>query len=245
MNDAKLTSVALIAAVVVGGGFYVYGKKIEKRAQAPATITVSGDAKVSAKPDIGQLSFGVTTGRMGTAKDALESLNKRMASIVDAVKKAGIPEKDITTESFYMNPAYDWTDGRQVLRGYEATQSLRVKVRNLDTVGDILSVATAAGANQAGNVDFTIDNPDAVRAEARGEAIADAKAKAKVLADQLGLRLGRVLNFSEGGGYYPPVMYARDAMATGMGGGADMEKAVLPVGEQDVNMSVSITYELE
>ncbi len=243
MTDSKIISTALIAAVVVGGGFYVYGKKIDKRTQAPASITVTGDAKVSAMPDIGMLSFGVTTGRMPTAKAALDSLSTRMNAILAAVKNAGIPEKDITTEQFYMNPAYDWSDGRQTLRGYEATQSLRVKVRDLDKVGDILSVATAAGANQAGNVDFTIDNPDAVRAQARGEAIADAKAKAKVLADQLGLSLGRVLSFSEGGGYYPPVMYARDAMS--MGGAENQAKVDIPVGEQDVNMQVSITYELE
>jgi uncharacterized protein YggE len=235
----------LIVAVAVGGAFYLSGKRMEARAQTPASITVTGDSKVSAKPDIAQLSFGVTTGRMSTAKEALDSLSKRMAAIIDAVKKAGVEEKDITTESFYMNPAYDWTDGRQTLRGYEATQSLRVKVRDLDKVGDILSVATNAGANQAGNVDFTIDNPDAVRAQARGEAIADAKAKAKVLAGQLGLSLGRVMNFSEGGGYVPPMVYGRDAMATGIGGGPSMEKAVLPVGEQDVNVQVSITYELQ
>lgn len=242
MND-KITSFALILAVVVGGGFYVYGKKLDVRGQAPASITVSGDAKVSAKPDIAELSFGVTTGRMGTAKDALASLTKRMNAILDAVKKAGIEEKDINTESFYMNPAYDWSDGRQTLRGYEATQSLRVKVRDLDKVGDILTVATNAGANQAGNVNFIIDNPDAVRAQARGEAISDAKAKAELLADQLGLKLGRILNFSEGGGYVPPMMYARDA-AVGMGGGGPEASIAMPVGEQNVNMQVSITYEL-
>ncbi len=243
MND-KITSFALILAVVVGGGFYVYGKKIDMRAQAPASISVTGDSKVSAQPDIGQLSFGVTTGRMGTAKAAIDSLSKRMNAVLAAVKAAGIDEKDITTEQFYMNPAYDWTDGRQVLRGYEATQSLRVKVRDLDKVGDILTVATNAGANQAGSVSFTIDNPDAVRAQARGEAIADAKAKAKVLADQLGLSLGRVLSFNEGGGYTPPMMYSRDA-AMGMGGANAEQSLPMPVGEQDVNMSVSITYELK
>ncbi len=243
MNDSKILPIAIIAAVVVGGVFYVYGKKLDVRAQAPANITVSGDAKVSAKPDIAQVSFGVATGRMSTAKDALASLSKRMNTILDAVKKAGIEEKDITTEQFWMSPAYDWSDGRQTLRGYEATQSLRVKIRDLDKVGDILTIATNAGANQAGNVDFIIDNPDQVRAQARGEAIADAKAKAKLLADQLGLSLGRILNFSEGGGYAPPMMYSRDAM--GMGGAENQASVPMPVGEQDVNMQVSITYELK
>lgn len=249
-KNTPLTALALIASVVVGGGFYVYGKHLD-REPAPATsgtITVSGEGKISVAPDIAELSFGVTTGVQSTAKAASDKVAKDMAKIIAAVKGLGIEEKDIKTESFYLNPSYDWTDGRQRLRGYEASQSLRVKVRDLDKVGDVLTAATDNGANQAGGVSFTLDNPDAKQAEARTAAIADAKEKAEELARQLDERLGDVQSFSESGnGWYPPT-YMEKREAYGMGGAGDMavaQSAVMPSGEQEIVINVTITYELE
>lgn len=239
-----------ILVVIIGGGFYVYGKNIEIGAAGgqPVMISVTSDAKVSAAPDIATLSFGVQTGRQTSAKAAIELVQKNMSSVIAAVKKAGVEEKDIATENFWLNPAYDYVNGSQVARGYEAGQSLRVKVRDLDKVGDVLSAATSAGANQAGGVSFQIDDTDDLMAEARAEAISKAKAKAEVLAGSLGMRIVRVTGFNEGGGAYPmPVpMMARD-MSYGIGGGGMdmMEKAIdLPAGQQDVTAVVTITYEI-
>ena len=193
-------------------------------------------------PDIASLSFGVTTGRRVSAKDAMTVLSRQMNAVFDAVKKEGIEQKDFTTEQFSLSPVYDWSNNRQTIIGYEASQSLRVKVRDLDKVPDVLSAATNAGANQAGSVNFTIDDPEKAQAEAREEAIENAKEKAQVLARQLGLHLGRITSFNEnGGGYNPPMpMYSRaENMA------ADGAQALpMPSGEQDVNVTVSITYEL-
>jgi uncharacterized protein YggE len=235
-----------ILAVVIGGAFYVAGKNIEKRpvAATPGIISVSGEGKVTVTPDIAMISFGMQTGRMDTAKAAMAKLSTGMNKVFDAVKNSGVEEKDITTEQFTLNPVYDWTDGGQVFRGFEASQSLRVKVRDLDKVTDVLGAATAAGANQAGNVNFTVDNPEAKQAEARQKAIDQAKEKAKTLAAQLGVQLGDIQNFSEGGGGYPsPVMMRSEY---GMGGGvADQKSIPLPSGEQDVTAYVTITYELK
>ena len=233
----------VLAAVIIGGSFYVYGKKIEVKDVAPTLITVSGEGKASAVPDIAELSFGVQIQHQLTAKAAMDQLGKGMTAVFDAVKKAGVPEKDIKTESLSLNPAYDWNDGRQVMRGFDASQSLRVKVRDLDTVSDVLAAATNAGANQAGGVSFIVDDPEKSRAEARQEAITLAQAKAITLARQLGMSLGKLKNFSEGGDYEPPVMYAR--------GMAMMDKAMevtptpLPAGEQEVRVQVTLTYELK
>lgn len=249
MEDHKFTVAhALLLAVIVGGGFYIYGKHIDRMPTtvAPGTITVTGEGEVTIAPDIAELSFGVTTGVQTTAKAASDKIAKDMNAILAAVKAMGIAEKDIATESFYLNPSYDWADGRQRLRGYEATQSLRVKVRDLDKVGDVLTAATDNGANQAGGVNFTLDNPEGKKDEARTEAIADAKKKAEDLAAQLGQTLGDVQSFQENsGGWYPPVMYAAREEAYGVGGAvADKASVPMPSGEQDLTVSVTITYEL-
>ena len=242
---------ALGAVVVIGGLFFLGGKWIETdhRPQT-ATISVSGDGRAFVVPDIAKISVGVQTGRQTTAGAAMEKLKADMDKVLAAVKAAGVEQKDITTENFWLNPVYDYVDGRQIARGYEANQSVRVKIRNLDNVSAVLGAATDAGANQAGSVEFTVDDPDATRDAARAEAIAKAQKKADILANQLGVRLVNIIGFGEGysGGVTPPMYLSRDA-AYGMGGGSDsavMEKAVaLPVGEQEVTVNVTITYEVK
>lgn len=240
---------ALIVAVAVGGSFYLSGKHLEvkHRNDQPSTITVSGDGKAFAIPDIAQLNVGVQTGRQSTANAAMTKLKASMDPVIAAVKAQGIDDKDITTQNFWLNPVYDYSNGTQIARGFEAGQSLSIKVRDLDKASDVLGAATAAGANQAGGVQFTVDNPEAVQAEARANAIKEAQEKAQVLAKQLGVGLGKILNFSEGygGGYPTPMYYSKDAMM-GVGGARMEDQAVqLPVGEQEVNINVSITYELD
>ena len=237
---------ALLTAVIIAGGFYIGGKYIEVDDRDPPMISVTGEGKVSIAPDVAELSFGVTTGRKQTASLAMESLKKSMEAAFSAVKDQGIEEKDIRTENFSLYPAYDWSNGRQTLLGYEANQSLRVKVRDLDKVSTVLGAATSAGANQAGSVSFIIDDPEGARAQAREEAIVQAKEKAQVLARQLGMSLGEIRGFNEGGGYSPPMPYA----ARGMEMDASEEKlqaqaTPLPAGEQEIQITVSISYELE
>lgn len=233
-----------VLLVLLAGGFYLTGKIIEQRDFTPMTITVDADGKVSAPPDIAVVSFGVQTGRQGTAQQAIKLLADKMQQVIDAVKKDSIEDKDISTDSFSLSPAYDWKDGQQIPRGFEANQSLHVKVRDLDKIGAILSAVTAAGANQIGGVDFTIDDPEKLQAMARGKAITKAEAKAQKLATELGKSLKRLKGFSEGGGYGPPMPYAKANIALDQAGGASMESVPVPTGEQDITVSVSLTYEL-
>lgn len=244
------TTHAIIVAVLIGGAFYMAGKHLDRQPTQPTTgtITVSGEGKIAITPDLAELNFGVTTGAQTTANTASDKLTADMEKILAAVKALGIEDKDITTESYYLNPVYDYTTGGQRLRGYEASQTLRVKVRDLTKVSDVLTAATDNGANTAGGVSFTLEDPEAKKDEARTEAIANAKAKAEALAQQLGEELGEVQSFSEsGGGWYPPIYMAREAY--GMGGDVDMAvsdgKTMMPSGEQDLTVTVSITYELE
>ncbi len=233
-----------LTAVLIAGVCFIIGKNIEVRGYMPVQVSVTGIGKVAAAPDIAELSFGVQTGRQKTAQLAMEKLRTDMDAIVEAVKKAGIEEKDIRTESLWLNPAYDWVDGVQVARGFEANQSLRVKVRDLELIGKVLSDATAAGANQAGGVSFTIDDPELLKAQAREEAIADAKEKAKVLADQLGKSIDKLQAYAESeyGSPMPPMMYERSMAMDAYGGGGAVP---VPAGEQEINVNVMLTYVLK
>ena len=252
MDDTRTLSVqppvwmpfVLLLAVVVGGLFYVHGKKVEVRDATPALITITGDGKAYAVPDIAELSFGVQIQRQSTAKQAMDMLAKDMEAVIAAVKKAGVDEKDIRTEGLSLQPAYDWNEGRQIARGFDASQSLRVKVRDMDSVSDVLAAAANGGANQVGGVNFVVDDPDTVQAQARQEAIDKAQEKAQMLAQQLGMHLGKVKNFSEGGGYTPPMPYGRGGVMMMEAKAMDVAAPPLPAGEQEVNIQVSITYEL-
>ena len=130
------------------------------------------------------------------------------------------------------------------MRGFDASQSLRVKVRDLDTVSDVLAAATNAGANQAGSVNFVVDDPEKARAEARQEAIDQAQEKAKTLAAQLGMQLGKIKGFSEGGGYMPPVMYGRGGAMEMDAKAMEVAPTPLPPGEEEMTIQVTLTYEL-
>lgn len=232
----------VVAAIV--GLLYVGGKFVETRDTTYPTITVTGEGKAFVVPDIAEVSLGIQTGRVPSATEAMRRLREGMNAVVAAIKKSGVEDKDIRTENFYLNPVYDWTEKGQIPRGFEASQSVRVKVRNMDKVSDVIGMATSAGANQAGNVTFTVDDPEGKRAEAREKAIAKAKEKAQKLAEGLGMSLGDIKGFDEGGYGGPPIAMMRD-MAMGMAGGGGGPPLPVPGGEQEVIIQVTITYELE
>jgi uncharacterized protein YggE len=208
-------------------------------------ITVDGTGKASVTPDVAILMFGVDTQRQTSAKAAMNKLAKDMQAVMDAVKAKGIDDADIQLQSLSLNPEYDWTTNQQVLRGYRATQNIRVKVRDLDLSGDVLAVATEAGSNQIGGVEITVDNPDAAKAKAREEAINTAKEKAEKLAKELGVRIVRMTAFSEGGGYMPPVMYDKAMMMESRGVGGGVAPTPIPTGDQEISVTVNISYEVE
>lgn len=237
--------VLLLCALILGG-LFVVGKYVEVRGVEKVMISVDAEGKVMAQPDIALLEFGVQTDRMKTAQEVMASLSKKMGAIVDAAKATGVAEKDISTQALWLNPAYDYVDGKRVDRGFEAGQNLQVKVRDLDKIGDVLNAAVTRGANQVGSVSFTIDDPEELRAKAREMAITKAKEKAVKLAAQLGKSLGKLSGFNEGFVGYP-VNYDRasNAKMEVMSVGAGAPAPVLPAGEQEISVTVTLTYELK
>jgi len=223
---------------------------------ATNTITVSGEGEVFAVPDTATFSVTIQE-EAKQVKDAQEVATEKSNDIIAYLKKQGVEEKDIKTADYSVYPQYDYTNaacsggycppGRQVLRGFQVSQTLTVKVRDTEKAGDLLSGVGELGATSVSGLSFELDTADqtAKEAEARGEAIEDARTKAEALAGQLGVSLVRIVGFSENGNY--PVYYAKAEMsmaADGRGGAALPPSPQIPVGENKITSNVSVTYEI-
>ncbi len=204
------------------------------------TIVVDGEGKVTAKPDVAMIELGVIT--EGRTVDQIQSSNtQKMNAIIAAVKESGIASDDIQTKQYSLNPKYNWDDGKQTLDGYTISQNVSVKVRDMNKVGDVIGKAGELGANQVGGMQFVIDDPKALEAQARDLAIDEAKEKAEILAKKLGLTVVRAISFNES---TVPVSSPRPYLAMEK---SDMAMAVAPTieaGSQDVMSYVSVTFEV-
>jgi hypothetical protein len=228
------------------------GKYIGKPLDSKNVLTVSDTGEIYAKPDLAITTFSVISNAKTVAK-AMSDNTAKMNAVTDFLKKQGIKDTDLKTTNFSVYPKYEWAkatefypSGRQVLIGYEVQQSLEVKIRDMEKIGDIVQGATDAGSNQVGNLQFTIDKEDDLKVQAREEAIKKAKAKAKELASQLGVSLVRVSSFSENSSALRPYYDSYVAKeAYGMGGSSEsVPTASVQTGENKISVSVTITYEI-
>lgn len=239
-------AIALIAyvAILTRNALRTYDY-IGKAPAASEQITVSGTGKVTATPDVAEISIG-TISQSATVNQATKDNTDKMNKIVDAVKNEfKIDAKDVQTSNYNVSPNYDYTDGRQRITGYTVSQSLSVKVRDFTKTGDLLGRATELGANSVSGPVFTIDNPEKFQEEARAIAIKQAKEKASVLAGQVGIKLGRIVSYSEGNNGTVIPLYAKAEMsALGSARDAAMPAPVIESGSQDIQIDVSISFEL-
>ncbi len=203
------------------------------------TVSFTGEGKVTAKPDVAVLDLAIVT-QAATSKEAQDQNSQKSKTLTDFLKKQGIEDKDIKTTSYNIYPQYLYPiNGKPTINGYQVNESIQVKIRDLDKTNKILDGVVSAGVNQINNLQITIDNPEKLKDEARQKAIDDAKAKANALKDQLGIRLGRIINFTESGtGVPPPIIYAKE----GIGGGGGPS---IPTGENEITTSVTITYQIK
>jgi len=224
------------------------GKYIGQEIESRSTIAVSDSAEIYAKPDLALISFSVKTEKK-TVAQAMTENTKQMNLVIDSIKETGVDKKDLKTVDFNIYPRYDYDrtssiypSGERILVGYEITQSLQVKIRDLDKIGEIIQKATNVGANQVSSLQFTIDDEDELREQVRKEAIDKTKDKAKKLANQLGVDLGRVIGFNEGS-QSPNYDYMMEK-SVGIGGGGAIEAPQIETGENKIEVTVSIIYEI-
>lgn len=214
------------------------------------TITVSDFGEVYAKPDLAMIDFSVVS-EAKEVSDAMQENTKKMNKVIEALKEQGVEEKDLKTTSYNIYPRYDYLkteyiSGERVLVGYEVRQALEVKIRFIEKIGTIISKATEAGSNQVGSLQFVIDDEEELKKQARELAIEKVKEKAVQSTSQLGVRLGKITNFSEN--FYTPYYDARNLYlkeeAVGMGGADAVPAPSIESGENIISVSVTITYEI-
>jgi uncharacterized protein len=220
--------------------------------QPTNTISVSGYGEVFAAPDIATFSFTVSS-KKSTVAAAQAEATQKINAVTEYLKSAGVDAKDLQTTDYSINPQYEYQNstcaggycpGRSVLTGYEVRQTTSVKVRDTGKAGDLLAGVGGKGATEVSGLSFTFDDPQKVQDDARGKAITNAKDKAEELADQLGVRIVRVVSFSEGGNYNP-VPYAKLEAQTAGRGAADAAVAPqIEIGQNKVTSNVSVTYEI-
>lgn len=248
----RLVAIFLIVASVFVAILAIDGFSGLFEPGAPATnvISVEGTGKATMVPNIATISFTVM-GEGKTASMAQDEATKKNNVALALITEKGVDEKDVKTTSYNLSPKYSYPqpcysgpcvyDEQRVI-GYVVNQTTEVKVRDLAMVGDLLSSLGDAGVSQLYGPNFTVEDEDSVRAEARKEAIEEARAKAKVLARDLGVRLVRVVSFSENYGGYPMPFYRADM---GMGGAMEAKASpeVAP-GENEFVSNVVISYEI-
>lgn len=213
--------------------------------EALRTLNVSGVGVVYLTPDIAYITIGVNTQREN-ASEAVEANKEQTTALIQAIKDAGVEDKDIRTNNFsiWSNPQYD-EFGQISGTGttYVVDNTVNVTVRDINKLGDLLDSAITAGANSIYSIQFDVEDKTKAQEEARTKAVEDAKAEAAGLAETSGVTLDVIQNISyyEGGGsYYYDMGYGKG----GGGGGASVESAAVPIqpGQLAVTVTVSMTY---
>lgn len=262
-NDKKqIVKYAMILAIVLA--VFVGVKTISalkeysyigKDVPAMSVVSVVGKGEISVKPDVASFVYSVTE-EGKTAGEAQDKVTKKSNAAIDALKNAGIEEKDIKTVSYNIYPRYDYIQatcaqyscppGKSVIAGYEVSQSVEVKVRNIEKAGDMLALVGGLNISNVSSLSFVVDDMDGLKAEVRKQAIIDAKEKAKVLAKELGVKFDNIISFYESNGDVYPIMGERMYDAYGAGVmSATKVSPELPTGENKLTSQVTITYSIK
>jgi len=205
-----ITATLLAASALAGVGAPTL-IRAESTAPKPGTISVNGTGSVTTEPDTATISLGVVT-QGATAREAMQNNSTAMAKVIDALKREGLAAKDLQTEYVSLSPRYD-QQGREVT-GYDASNSVSARVRDLGHVGDVIDAGVAAGANNVSGPSLSREDRDKLYNDALEKAVADAKEKADVLARAAGVAVGAVQSVSEnqqGGGPMPVTFGALEA----------------------------------
>lgn len=205
------------------------------------SITVTGEGEVVAVPDIAKIELGYIAEKKTVVQAQKDNTDKMNAVIKKLKEDFKIDAKDIKTTNYNIMPSYDWYEGVRTLKGYQVSQNVSVKIRDLDTVGAIMESAGTLGLNQIGSLSFEIDDEEELKQQARIKALKAAKEKAETLADAAGVKLGKIISFSESSNQPYPIYRANYALeAEGMGGASPEIEA----GSTEIKITATVEYEI-
>lgn len=205
---------------------------------------MTGSGLVTGEPDIATLNLGVSVEKE-TVAEAREEAAIAMTAVIDSLETNDIAENDIQTERFSIYPQYNYTENGRVLRGYSVNNTVRAKVRELESLSEVIDDAAEAGGDTVvvNNIQFMIEDSTALQTQARALAVKDAEAKAKTLADASGVTLGKPITITETSYTTPPpVAYAAEAAFAD-----DSARSATPIeaGELTVTVNITVVYEIE
>ena len=232
-----------MSAVIVGLAALGAASAARADDDRPRTITVNAAGTVEAEPDLADISLGVVTEAEKAGKAVADNA-KAMSRVIEALKKAGIPAKDIATDQYAINPIYTHyksaSDGQSNrIDGFRVTNNATVVVRDVTRLGELIDLAAENGANQFRDIAFRVSGQDGKLDEARREAMANAIRRAKLYAEVAGAELGKVMTISEHvHGIPPQPRYS--------GREASMAAATpIEPGQQRLTVNVSVVWELD
>lgn len=236
----KLTLALLLAAVAVPAAS-ASAQTQPLPAISGTRLDVVATGEVMRVPDVAHITAGVVT-TAPSATAALEQNARQMASVRQALRNAGIADRDIQTSSINLHPDYrhDERGGNPQIIGYRASNEVTVKFRDIKSAGKILDALVAQGANQISGPMLGIDKPEQAMDEARVAALASARARAELYAKASDKRVGRILSISETGNMQVPMMRMR-----AQGGMVAADSTSIEPGQQAVSVSLMVSFELE
>lgn len=217
--------------------FYFIGKA----ESSERLLSVESQGKVTVVPDIAVTTMGMIA-EAPTVAEAQQKNTQTMNNLIERLKSLGVESKDIQTANYNVYPQYNYTEAEgQVLKGYQVSQNVTVKIRNLQNANNVLALAGEVGLNNVSGINFTIDDRDVYKAQAREIAIKKAQEKALNLSRTLGVRVVGVVSYNEyeGGNEYP--LYKANAMVESDAGG--VAPSIEP-GSTDVILNVNVTYQI-
>lgn len=221
----------------------------EQAMDAIPVLTVSGSGEARVAPDLATVRLGVIA-QAPTARAAQEQVSRTAGAVLEAIRKLGIKDEDIQTSGLSLSPLYsqprpgtEEESRAPRITGYQANNSVTIRVEDLTKVGPVIDAGLGAGANTLDGVEFGLRNDEVARSQALADAAVKARAKAQTLASALGLRLGNVLEVAEGGVSVLPQPYPRYGRAMAE---LSMAAADTPVsaGQVGVQASVTIRYRI-
>jgi len=230
----------IIALFLTGCGTAAVAQGQGTEMTPPRTLSVNGTAQVFLTPDIAYLSIGVHTENENVA-EAVASNNTQAQQVIDALKAAGIDEKDIRTSNFSIYPSQQYTPEGQVKASvFVVDNTVYVTIRDITGLGEILEASVASGANNITGIQFDVADKTSALSEARKAAVANAKAQATELAQAAGVELGPIHSINVYNSYPMPV-YESKAM-----GGMDMAQSFAPIspGQLNLTVDVNVVYEI-
>jgi uncharacterized protein YggE len=210
--------------------------------QQDTGIWVSGQGEISVSPDLALLTLGVEA-QAASVIEAREEAAGAMAAIMDVLDENGVDDKDIQTRYFNIYPVRKWVDDEQILLGYRVSNTVTVKIRDVENAGVVIDAVTLAGGDytRINSISFTVEEPEEYYAEVRELAMADAQAKAEQLASLSGVSLGKPTYINEGS--VSPVY--RNYYADYAGSAPMEETTSISAGETDISLSVQVVYSID